>query len=101
MLKVSQISPKLADFIDDLISQQHPENDRTILHKWSQVKDDLSPSLIPKKYHPLKSKLLLGSVILFLGLGVTQIISYLPNKFNTYLLPTEQSNEIKSDKKIS
>lgn len=95
--KIPKISPKLADFIDNLISQQHPENHQTILHKWSQIKDDLSQSLIPQKIHPLKSKLLLGSAILFIGLGVTQIISHLHKQFNTDLLPPERSNEIPSD----
>ncbi|MDY7004878.1 MAG: WD40 repeat domain-containing serine/threonine-protein kinase [Cyanobacteriota bacterium] len=95
--KVSQISPKLADFIDDLISQKYPENHHTILQKLSKIKNDLSPSLIPKKDRTLKSKLLLGSVILLLGLGITQIISYLPKQFNTDLLSPEQSNEILSN----
>ncbi|MGK7923482.1 MAG: 4-Cys prefix domain-containing protein, partial [Trichodesmium sp.] len=53
--KVPNISPKLAYFIDELISEKQPKNTQILLDKLARIKDDLSPQLTPKKYYPLKS----------------------------------------------
>ncbi len=93
--KVPNISPKLADFIDDLITDKQPENSQTLRHKLRNIKDDLSPQLTSKKSHQLKSKLLLGSAILFLGLSAIQIFSHFQNKFNDELIyPENQPRQI-------
>ncbi|MGD1713584.1 beta-propeller domain-containing protein [Dapis sp. BLCC M172] len=97
--QLSNISPKLADFIDYLISQKQQKNTQILLQRLARLKDDLSQPLISQKYYPVKRKLLLGTAILVLGLGATQIFSHFQQRLNPGVIyPENQPRQIQYDK---
>ena len=97
--KIPNISPKLADFIDDLISQKQPNNTQILLQRLAILKDDLSQELIPQKSYPIKKNLFLGTAILLLGLGAIQIFSHFQQRLNPErIYPENQPRQIQSDK---
>ncbi|NEQ41006.1 MAG: protein kinase [Okeania sp. SIO3I5] len=97
--QVPNVSPKLADFIDDLISDKQPKNTQILLQRLANLKDNLSQPLIPKKSYPIQRKLFLGTGILLLGLAATQIFSYFQQKLNPErIFPENQQRQIQDDK---
>ncbi len=89
-------SPKLANFIEELISPKQPQTAQTLLHKLAKIEADLYPPVIKNKFNPFKSKLLLGSAVLLLGLGTNQLYSNWQKKLNPQLFATGiQQNQIK------
>ncbi|MGB3509628.1 MAG: protein kinase [Microcoleaceae cyanobacterium] len=94
------ISVKLADFIDELMSPKESETTQTLLHKLAKIKAEkveLDSTIIKNKFNPFNSKLLLGSVILLLGFGAAKIYTHLQKKLNPQLISLEiQQNQIKN-----
>ncbi|MGD1806001.1 4-Cys prefix domain-containing protein [Dapis sp. BLCC M126] len=97
--KVPNISPKLADFIDELISQKQQKNTQILLQILERLKNNLSQPLIPQKYYPVKRKLFLGTAILLLGLGAIQIFSHFQQRLNPEaFFPENKQRQIKYEK---
>ncbi|MEM1169725.1 MAG: WD40 repeat domain-containing serine/threonine-protein kinase [Cyanobacteria bacterium P01_H01_bin.35] len=98
-IKLPNISPKLADFIDDLILQKQQKNTQILLQRLAKLKDDLSQPLIPAKSYRINRKLFLGTGILLLGLTATQIFGYFQQRLNPEgIYPENQQRQIQDDK---
>ena len=91
------ISPNLAGFIDQLILSKESETTQTLLQKLAKIETELYPVLSKNQFNIFNSKLLLGSTILLLGFGVTQINTNLQKKLNPQqFLPKIHQNQIKN-----
>ena len=97
--QLPNISPKLADFIDYLISQKQEKNTQILLQRLARLKDDSSQALISQKSYPVKRKLFLGTAILLLGLGAIQTFSHFQQRLNPERIsPENQPRQIQYDK---